>query len=866
MAHPVVLPRIAIVDHHDSYTRNLLSLICSSVDSPSPDLLARRVVIIPYTHPALAPENVHDHFLPFVDAIILSPGPGDPSNDEDFGSSRRLLQNPALVQVPILGVCLGHQGIATAAGASVRQLTEPFHGRKRPLVMDAQAATASRPNGTRSIVQDIAPGTEVICYNSLVVDESTLPSSIRVLARSPLDAEKPDAESFVQAIEHTEHPYYGVQYHPESIESNAGQTILNNFLHNVDAYWRARDMDRVRLWDNNTCGLPDHLAVLGKSCIAPSRPFVSLPDSAARWEVVQRTIPVQQKSLADTLAFDMVPIVDRLFRQSGHAHAMGGCVWLDSASAKDPQSHMSMMSRASFTLTYDMHAHLALCEQNSDASVQSVELQTDTTLWDWMSEVQCGLQNATVLPFQSSPEPEVGGSTCALQAGFVGYWGYEMKDESLDLGPLDASRYEQTASGAPFDRMALPAAQWGFCNTVLIFDHHTQTWTASALVRRDSNAELHPALATLERTLEQLGSSSSIGVSRDEADAWFDKVQRTLQEVCATPVGTKPPATGLAPVRAVDNRDTYMNKIRQAKDYIGKGESYELCLTTQFEGTLPLDTHNYDAYFDLYTRLRTKNPAPFCAYLELLPLDSETPQAILSTSPERFLTITREGHLEMRPIKGTLVRPGWGKGEEDWLARAETEPSMQQHVQAEDERRMAKLRADPKERAENLMIADLIRADLQAVCYPGSVQVPRLIALETYETVHQLVTAVTGTLRPGIGCVEAGKRCFPPGSMTGAPKRRSVELLEHMERTPGHPMTEATRRRCVYSGALGFIGVDGASNMSVVIRTVTAQGKGVVVGAGGAVTILSTTQGEWDEVLTKLSSVSSLDEANSAGA
>ena len=247
--------------------------------------------------------------------------------------------------------------------------------------------------------------------------------------------------------------------------------------------------------------------------------------------------------------------------------------------------------------------------------------------------------------------------------------------------------------------------------------------------------------------------------------------------------------------------------------------------------------------------------------MELLPLNQNTPQGILSTSPERFLTITRDGCLEMRPIKGTLVRPGWGKGEEEWRDRAAYDSHMRHFVSSEDDRRKEKLRADPKERAENLMIADLIRADLQAVCYPGSVKVPRLIALETYETVHQLVTAVTGTLRPGIGCVEAAKRCFPPGSMTGAPKRRSVELLEHLERTPGHPCDGTTRRRGTYSGVLGFMGVDGASNMSVVIRTVTAQGPAVMVGAGGAVTILSTAQGEWDEVLTKLSSVSSLAEA-----
>ena len=211
----------------------------------------------------------------------------------------------------------------------------------------------------------------------------------------------------------------------------------------------------------------------------------------------------------------------------------------------------------------------------------------------------------------------------------------------------------------------------------------------------------------------------------------------------------------------------------------------------------------------------------------------------------------------MRPIKGTKVRPGWGPGEQDWLEQAKQDAAMHAHVRAEDERRKQALHMDPKERAENLMIADLIRADLQSVCHSSSVNVPRLIALETYETVHQLVTSVVGKLRPRIGCVEAAKRCFPPGSMTGAPKRRSVELLETLERSKGAPQG-TTRRRGVYSGALGFMGVDGASNLSVVIRTVTVQNNSVLVGAGGAITFLSTPEGEWDEVMTKLGSVASL--------
>lgn len=857
MTRPATLPRIAIIDHHDSYTRNLLSLICTSVDETlSPELMAQRVVIIPHTHPALAPEKVHEHFLPFVDAIILSPGPGNPSNDGDFGASLRLLKNPSLVQTPVLGVCLGHQGIATTFGASVCQLEQPFHGRKRSLIVEKKEF--ERPAGMRSIMTGISDGTEVICYNSLVVDESTLPSCIRVLARSRLDS---GPGTIVQAIEHIDLPYYGIQYHPESIESDVGQLVLNNFLHNVASYWNERDPSRLTHWCDQKCVLPPHLSRLGQSCVAPSR-LIASERSTKHYELLQKSIPVRKKKpLEATLAYDMVPIVDRLFRRPGHEYAMGGCIWLDSASAKDPQSHMSMMSRAAFVLSYDMNANLTLSVQREDASVEQTSVEmADNTLWEWMSEIQWALQNHTVLPMHQNMSPGPGGRTCAFPAGFAGFWSYEMKDESLGLCPLQASRYEQAASKDEFNRMALPAAQWSFCNSVLCYDHHEEAWTASVLVRRETNAEMTPPVATLEAKLNQL-PGASIGISRVAAEEWFKIVQDTLEDVCARPEPTTPKlASGLPPLHGVESRKTYTEKIQSAQDLIGQGESYELCLTTQFEGSLPWDTHNYDSYFSTYAMLRTKNPAPFGAYQELIPLDKHTPQAILSTSPERFLTVTRDGHLEMRPIKGTLVRPGWGKGEEEWLNLAQSDPDMQRFVIEQDECRKNALRADPKERAENLMIADLIRADLQAVCYPGSVQVPRLIALETYETVHQLVTAVTGKLRPGIGCVEATKRCFPPGSMTGAPKRRSVELLEQLERTTSTSTSACTRRRGTYSGAFGFIGLDGASNMSVVIRTVTTQGPKVMVGAGGAITVLSTAQSEWEEVLTKLSSVSSLAE------
>ena len=170
---PGALPRIAIIDHHDSYTRNFLSLLTACVSLPDTDkLLADRVVVIPHTHPALKPENFQRHLFPHLDALILSPGPGKPTEEVDFGMSASLLRHAELVQMPVLGVCLGHQGIATSFGAAIKGLPEPVHGIKRKLTMVADEPGRQRPYGARNILEGLPDGTGVICYNSLAVDEA----------------------------------------------------------------------------------------------------------------------------------------------------------------------------------------------------------------------------------------------------------------------------------------------------------------------------------------------------------------------------------------------------------------------------------------------------------------------------------------------------------------------------------------------------------------------------------------------------------------------------------------------------------------------------------------------------------------------
>jgi para-aminobenzoate synthetase len=256
------------------------------------------------------------------------------------------------------------------------------------------------------------------------------------------------------------------------------------------------------------------------------------------------------------------------------------------------------------------------------------------------------------------------------------------------------------------------------------------------------------------------------------------------------------------------DRDAYLARIEEAQREIRDGESYEVCLTNivTAETTIePLST---------YSRMRELSPVPYGALLELPDL------AILSASPERFLRIGCDRVAESKPIKGTRKR-GRTPDEDDALRR--------------------ELGSEEKDRAENLMIVDLIRNDLGTVCEVGSVEVPKLFDVETYAPVHQLVSTIRGTLRAGVSAVDCVRATFPGGSMTGAPKIRTMQIIDRLEEGP----------RGLYSGALGWFGLSGAADLSIVIRTLVATGDRVRFGVGGAVIALSDPEGEYEETIVK---------------
>jgi para-aminobenzoate synthetase len=360
-----------------------------------------------------------------------------------------------------------------------------------------------------------------------------------------------------------------------------------------------------------------------------------------------------------------------------------------------------------------------------------------------------------------------------LLGGFVGYLGYELK---ADCDSPNAHRSD------------LPDAVMMLANRLVAVDHVSHRTHLVTLCRGDDA----------------------------DAERWLDDAEAAVAEALSAPPPSAsppapPPEQPLADhvgFRVGRGRQQYLADIGRCQAEMAAGESYEVCLTDQISTDAGPDP------FHLYKTLRRANPAPFAAYLKL------GGAAIVSSSPERFLSVDRERRVEARPIKGTTPRSA--------------DPERDAALKAE-------LTDDEKTYAEHLMIVDLLRNDLGRVCEVGSVGVPELMVVEDYATVHQLISTVSGVLAEARSAPECARACFPGGSMTGAPKQRTMEIIDDIE----------AEARGVYSGAIGWFGVDGSMDLSIVIRTIVIRPGRTTIGAGGAIVMQSDPVDEFDEILLK---------------
>jgi para-aminobenzoate synthetase component 1 len=365
-----------------------------------------------------------------------------------------------------------------------------------------------------------------------------------------------------------------------------------------------------------------------------------------------------------------------------------------------------------------------------------------------------------------------------FQGGAVGYFGYELAHQT------------ETLQQAKDDWLAMPDMAVGIYDLVIAFDlHDRRMWLIST------------GLPEREEGKRDQRASERMAMVRK-----YLRLARPLIDVPPAPH-----AASVAPWASNFTRTSYETGVQKVIDYIFAGDIFQANLSQSFRAEYPFDA--IPERFGLYRRLRELSSAPFGAFLNFGDV------AVLSNSPERFLKAV-DGQVETKPIKGT--RP-----------RGETPLSDAELAQ--------ELMLSAKDRAENIMIVDLLRNDISKVCKPETVQTPALCALESYANVHHLVSTVTGKLKDGKTAIDALRACFPGGSITGAPKIRAMEIITELENTT----------RGAYCGAIGYVGFDGTMDTNIAIRTLSMNGGRMAFNVGGGIVADSDPALEYEETLVK---------------
>ncbi|MDL2283729.1 aminodeoxychorismate synthase [Oxalobacter sp. OttesenSCG-928-P03] len=691
--------RTLLIDNYDSFTHNLYHLI-TRVNGMPP------VVI---RNDETAWQEAH---LRYFDNVVISPGPGRPQRQADFGICSNIIRT---ADIPILGICLGHQGICAQYGARIDLAPEPRHGRLSAIT-----------HGSSRLFEDIPSPFSAVRYHSLAAYD--LPEEMEAIAWSE--------DGLIMAARHRTKPQFGVQFHPESICTEHGETLFANFLA-ITRKWRQENRipPSLPLLDNVLSAYPYMLKKQGEK------------EQTNHYTVLHRQLACTMP--AETL-FDL------FFRKNPYA------IWLDSSRQEYGSGRFSMMCDASGPLGRTAKADVQ--KQLVSVTVQGKTRHIHDDFFDWLEkDLDQHHIDLPDTPFE-------------FALGWIGYIGYEMKALS------------ETVTGPP---SSTPDACLVFCDRALVIDHEkNDIW----LLALSSSSCQDAARTWLEKTAEKL---------REPKDQW--PVLAPLPDRLALE----------SPLKLRHGKTAYLNLITACKEALIQGESYEICLTNMAYADISADP------WTIWRMLRQTNPAPYGAYLQLDDI------AVLSCSPERFLRISRDRIIESKPIKGTRPRSA--------------DAALDRQLKEE-------LSESEKERAENLMIVDLVRNDLGRIAQPGSVSVPRLFDIESYQTVHQMVSTVRARIQDGISASQCVRAAFPGGSMTGAPKRRTLQIIDCLENGP----------RGIYSGVLGYFSLCGAVDLSIIIRTLVVAGTHLSFGVGGAITALSDAKEEFEETRVKAQAFLSL--------
>ncbi|MGQ4599594.1 aminodeoxychorismate synthase component I [Nocardia sp. R6R-6] len=729
-----------LIDNYDSFTYNLYQLI-SEVNRVEPTVVRNDDA-----------HTVAELDLGRFDNVVVSPGPGRPDVPRDVGISAAVIRE---TELPLLGVCLGHQGVVVAAGGVVAAAPAARHGYLDRIEHD-----------DRDLFDGIPQGFTAVRYHSLCALRP-LPDDLEITAVA--------ADGVIMGVRHRTRPQWGVQFHPESIASEFGAKLLRNFAKltvarrvrpnrpdSRESVVAQREVTPERVAAGSSQPepgarsgarvpqTPAQFAAPAGGFDRPRGTSTARTDSTRREQPPQRIFQLRQDVIER--AIDAESAFVRLYADSPTAF------WLDSEYVEPGVDRFSFLGDANGPLAEVVRYRVGDGEVTIESSDGHRRIRHGGILDILAAELRTRRLEPPDLPFD-------------FVGGYVGYLGYEVK---ADCG------------GEAVHRAPTPDAQWIFADRLVVVDHVAgRTYLLALSETPDtalSGADWLRATREILETLPTWSNPSALEVEPDSA--------------AVAPLLTR-------------GRERYLADIAVCQERLHAGESYEICLTDS--ATVPAATADG---LDFYRTLRRCNPAPYAAYLRFDDLD------IACSSPERFLKINRHRIVESKPIKGTAPRGA---------------------TPEEDERLRRELADSPKTRAENLMIVDLLRNDLGRVCEIGSVYVPKLMATEQYATVHQLVSTVRGKLRPDVDVVDCLRACFPGGSMTGAPKLRTCEIIDGLE----------TEARGVYSGTIGFLGLGGTADLNIVIRTAVRYDGRWRIGAGGAIVLDSDPTEEYHEVLLK---------------
>ena len=849
-------PRILFIDAYDSFTNNIIALLEThlrvsvttiKIDTPIPDFL---------------------EFLKPFSAVIAGPGPGDPRRSKDVGWIQELWKLQGQDVLPVLGICLGFQSLVLAFGGTIDRLGEPRHGVVRRV----------RGNG-ESIFRELEE-VETVQYHSLYASlrsqgnlegrQSSDPknASLKCVDLRPLAwdydtdnvAEKTGSLStrrILMAVEHKSKPFFGIQFHPESICSNGNARKV------IEAWW---EVSKKWIRPDRECGFlpsPPRTPYAGFETFQDVRPILDHRRAKDKETIssISTNGDCNRATKESTVQQDAKRCRNVYCSQRrGESYAVQvttSVVDFEDATVPSICETLGLTERETIILDSELHQRRDVGEYSIIGLVSPNSLRL---------EYQIGTNEVRRI--------------------------HKGQSETISLRYYDGSIFSYLKSFMSQYKVlnvGLKVPFWGGLMGFISYEACLETigilHSHCPIGKRPQRPDL--SFVFVERSIVIDHSQQKIHVQtvRSDDQDWVQSTISQVKRIGGTVLSSSKPSTLSSNVRlSLPKAASYKPKIRACQSAIRAGDSYELCLTNQ----AAIHTKRRPVAWPLYLRLRCLNPAPFSAYVRLGKL------TLLSSSPERFLQWSRPtkpsetctngafDHEEMtircqfRPIKGTVQR--------------QPNPNIPALTLTE----ATSLLATPKERAENLMIVDLIRHDLHGVVGSGRVTVPKLMVVEEYATLFQLVSVIEGSLvvddnhdeaisnvdkvdnspntpnppirKPGLDILAAS---LPPGSMTGAPKLRSCQLLHDLE---SHP-------RGIYSGVLGYLDVGGGGDFSVVIRSAVrwdrAGSEAVdfgnadeseeptstqddndewTIGAGGAVTSMSTEDGEWEEMCAKMRS------------